>query len=292
MLVEVTSRRFAIPHECPCCGAIPETELAIPLTATPERTIAADTARSLLVPYCHRCVAHIAKWETAGVASAGIMLAGLVGGIVLALTVHVAVGVGVAVVAAPLAWLSRQHRRTKAKQSCGESCVGPGRAVTYLGWSGTTSAFELESHAYTARFAEANPSLLANPSAPLKKLIEGHRIARLAVPTPAASVVVPPPATVQDWVTRIEATSGTVARRALLQRGLDALDDMGQRQLVIVAASKLEISEILTSIEGLTVTLQQQRLQRAIDDIRADNMPEALQAAVLYELNAHLRAIR
>jgi hypothetical protein len=221
------------------------------------------------------------------------MLAGIVAGIVLTLTVHFAAGIAAVVIAAPLAWLSRQRRRTKAKQSCGESCAGPGRAVTYLGWSGATSAFELESHAYTARFAEANPSLLANPTPPLKKLIEGHRIARLAVPTPAASVVVPPPATVQDWVTRIEATSGTVARRALLQRALDALDDMGQRQLVIVAASKRETTEILASIETLTTPqAKQQRLQRAVDDVTADNMPEALQAAVLYELNAHLKAIR
>jgi len=283
----VSSRRFTIPHECPCCGAVPDTELPISLTAG--RPLAADTARSILVPYCQRCVGHAQRWDASGVASAGIMLAGLVAGIALALTVHVIAGVAAAVVAAPLAYASRQVRRGKAQAACGESCVGPGRAVSYLGWSGTTTAFDFDSHTYTARFAEANPAMIASPTPQLAKLLEGHRVARLAVPTPAASVVVPPPATLADWIAKLEAAIGSVSRRATLSRALDALTDLAERQLVILKAKDLEVAPILDDLEGLDGPPAKQRLQRAIDDVRADNIPEALQVAILFDLEARLR---
>ena len=287
VLVEVSSRRFTIPHECPCCGAVPDTELPISLTAG--RPLAAETARSLLVPYCQRCVGHAQRWDASGVASAGIMLAGLVAGIALALAVHVIAGVAAVAVATPLAYVARQVRRGKAKAACGESCVGPGRALSYLGWSGTTTAFDFESHAYSARFAEANPTLLASPSPQLSKLLEGHRVARLAVPTPAASVVVPPPATLADWIAKLEAAVGAVSRRVTLSRALDALTDLAERQLVIMKAKDLEVVPILADLEGLEGPQQKQRLQRAIDDVRADNIPEALQVAILFDLEARLR---
>ena len=287
VLVEVSSRRFTIPHECPCCGAVPDTELPISLTAG--RPLAAETARSILVPYCQRCVGHAQRWDASGVASAGILLAGLVAGIALALAVHVIAGVAAVAVATPLAYVARQVRRGKAKAACGESCVGPGRALSYLGWSGTTTAFDFESHAYSARFAEANPTLLASPSPQLSKLLEGHRVARLAVPTPAASVVVPPPATLADWIAKLEAAVGAVSRRVTLSRALDALTDLAERQLVIMKAKDLEVVPILADLEGLEGPQQKQRLQRAIDDVRADNIPEALQVAILFDLEARLR---
>jgi hypothetical protein len=289
VLVEVSSRRFAIPPECPCCGALPDTELAVPLTAQPGRPVAPDTARSVMMPYCQRCVGHSTRWEAAGVASAAIMLAGIVGGIVLALTVHLVAGLAAVVVAAPLAYVARQVRRNKAKAACGESCAGPGRAVAYLGWSGTTSVFEFDSHTYTARFAEANPKLIANASSSLAKLVEGHRVARLAVPTPAASVVVPPPATVHDWIAKLEASIGAVSRRTTLQRAIDVLEH-GERQLVIIEATKLELAPIHAELDGLDAPQQRQRLERAIEAVRADNMPEPLQVAVLYALEQELRA--
>ncbi len=287
MLVEVNSRRFALPHECPCCGAVPDAELAIALTAIPNRPLATDTARSILFPYCQRCIGHVTRWEAAGVASAGVMLVGLIAGIALALTVHLGVGIGVAAVAAPIAYAAREVRRRKAKAGCGESCVGPGRAVTYLGWSGSTSGFDFDSHAYTARFAEANPTNVASPSPALSKLLEGHRVARLAVPTPAASVVVPPPATLADWVAKLEASVGAVSRRATLARALDALTDLAERQLVIMKAKDLEIAAL--DLAGLDPLQQRQRIEGAIAEVRADNIPEALQVAILYDLENRLR---
>ncbi len=292
VLVEVSSRRFTVPFECPCCGAVPDTELPIQLTRLPGRTIARDTAHSLLVPYCRRCIGHVAMWESAGVPSAAAVLLGLVGGIVLALAVHPAIGIAVGVVSLPVAWLVRKSRQHQAQASRGASCATTARAVSYLGWSGTTTAVDLESHTYAARFAEANPSLLAAKTAQLDKLLDAHRVARLAVPSAVAEVV-PPPASVQAWIVRLDASTGTVARRATLLRALDALVDLGERQLVIQATMKLEVAPVLDEIAHLeSSALKSQRLQRAIDDIRVDNIPEALQRAVLFELEGHLRAIK
>ncbi len=289
MLVEVSSRRFEIPFECPCCGAAPDTEIAIPLVRT-NRELARDTAHSMIVPYCRRCAAHVARWESVGVASAGILLVGLIAGIVFALAVHVAVGTGVFVVSVPVAWYVRELRRKRAARSIGESCAGPGRAISYLGWSGTTTAFELASHAYAARFAEANPNQLANHTSQLRVLLEGHRVARLAVPS-AAQETVPPPATIDEWVARLRATKGVVERRQTLQRALDGLTDLAQRQVAIQTATELEVAPVLADLEGLTQTAKRQRLQRSIDDVRADNIPEALQAAVLFQLENELRGL-
>ena len=293
VLVEVSSRRFAIPFECPCCGAAPDAELAIAITSggAAGRPVARDTAHSLLVPYCRRCITHATRWEAAGIGSAAVMLGGIVGGIVLAITVHIGVGFAALGVAVPLAWLARKLRRDRAIAEQRESCAGPARALAYLGWSGTTSAFDLASHTYAARFAEANPAILANQTPALRKLLDGHRVARLAVPTPAATVTVPPPATAGDWIARIEGTIGTVERRATLGRALDALTDLGERQLCIQAATRLEVAPVVTALADLEPTPKLQRLQRAIDDVRADNIPEALQAAVLFELEGQLRAL-
>ena len=128
---------------------------------------------------------------------------------------------------------------------------------------------------------------MASPSPTLSKLLEGHRVARLAVPTPAASVVVPPPATLADWVAKLEASVGALSRRATLARALDALTDLAERQLVIMKAKDLEIAAL--DLAGLDPLQQRQRIEGAIAEVRADNIPEALQIAILYDLESRIR---
>ena len=40
--VEIASRRFALPFQCPCCGAAPDTELTVPVTRIKGRPVAED----------------------------------------------------------------------------------------------------------------------------------------------------------------------------------------------------------------------------------------------------------
>jgi hypothetical protein len=164
VLVEVSSRRFAIPHECPCCGAIPDSELAVPITGT---RATRTSARTMDMPSCKRCNAHITALEAAGVASAAVLLAGLVAAIVATIMLG-PLGLLAVPVAIALAFVLVTRRRRAAEMMRGPSCASAGKAIAYLGWSGTTTAFELASPNYAARFAEHNEKILHSPTPRLR----------------------------------------------------------------------------------------------------------------------------
>jgi hypothetical protein len=156
--------------------------------------------------------------------------------------------------------------------------------VTYLGWSGSTSAFAFRSPTYTARFAEDNTPKLVQASPALKRLLEGHRVARLAVPTPAATMFVPPPNTGREWVARIEKASTTVARRHDVSNALEMILDEAERTEALRAATHAEIAPIRRQLEKLDAGARGTVIAGAIARLAADNMPAELQKAVLAEL--------
>ena len=290
-IVEVSARTFEVPFECPCCGAPPDTELEISVTRTSGRQVARDTARALEFPYCSRCVAHAGIWESAGMRSAGVIVAGIVAAVVVSLATRFVIGAIVFGAAILFAWSLASARRAAAKAGTGPSCASPDRALEYLGWSGTTSAFSFESPTYAARFAEQNTKHLTQVGDRLRKLIEGHRIARLAVPTPAAPhLVVPPPAEIGDWIERIERSRSAVERRNTLSRALDVARDAGERAQLLEAASRIELAPIIARVDSLSSAgAKKHQLQKAIDGIRADNIPGELGAAEIQQLEARLR---
>jgi hypothetical protein len=210
---------------------------------------------------------------------------------VISLATRLVIGAIAFAAAALLAWSFGAARRSAARAALGPSCASPDRALAYLGWSGTTSAFSFESPTYAARFAEQNEKHLIQIDAQLRKLLEGHRIARLAVPTPAAAhLVVPPPASVHEWISRIERSRSTVERRNTLRRALDAAHEEADRAQLLEAASRIELAPILGRIDGLASPgARKHQLQRAIEEIRADNIPEELQAAEVQQLESRLR---
>lgn len=293
-IVEVSSRTFAIPFECPCCGAEPDTELSIPVTRAAGREVVRDTARALEFPYCSRCIAHVQICESAGLRSAGVIVAGVVVAVVLSLATRLVIGAIAFAAAALFAWSLSSARRAAARAALGPSCASPDKALAYLGWSGRASAFSFESPTYAARFAEQNPKHLIHVGEQLRKLLEGHRIARLAVPTPAAAhLVVPPPATMDEWIARLESSRSTVERRNTLRRALDAAhDDAGGRARLLEVVSRIEIAPVLGRIDGLaSAGAKKHQLQRAIDEVRADNILEELQDAEVRQLEARLREL-
>ena len=280
--VEVGARRFAVPYECPCCGAVPDGELVVPLAPSRDRPVSPETAHALGFPYCARCLAHVARWDAVKNLETGIKVLGLLAGIVLALVVHWAAGLATFAVAVALSVLVGRARRAAVSATCGESCSSAHVALAYLGWSGNASAFAFDSHVYAARFAEQNTAKLVNVDPLLRKLLEGHKLARLQVPTPAAAVrAVPAAATVTDWVDRIQSAPTRVARLDWLVRSLDAFTDPADRKTLVDAASKLE----LTPLDKLDPRL----IQKAIVDVRADNIPEELRDELVKHLEARLR---
>lgn len=288
--VEVSSRRFAVPYECPCCGAVPDAELTIPLTPTRDRPAAPETAHSLGFPYCKKCVAHVATWDSTRNVETAIKVLAILAGLVLGLVVHWAAGVGAGVALIVVALLVGKVSRQKVRATCREACATPTLAVHYLGWSGNASTLAFDSHVYAARFAEQNEKKLTNVDPVLRKVIEGHKLARLQVPTPAVAVrTVPASATVADWIDRIQTAGGRVARLDWLSRALDAFSDPTDRRTIIDAAAKLEMAAIAPRLDQVTGDAAKRAVQKAIIDVRADNIPEELRDSVIEQLEARLR---
>ena len=285
MIVEVSARKFGIPFECPCCGATPETDL---------RVVARATGQGLDVPYCRRCVAHVRKHEGSGVPSAALMVIGIVVVFVLAAVETWWVGVLTFIAVAVIAWFVRASARNAARAGCGESCAAPGIAVTYLGWSGGTSSFSFDSPTFAARFAEQNTAILSNPSPQLRKLLDGYRKARLAVPTPAvAAGVAPPPLTFPEWLARLESTEGTFARRVALGRALEMIEEAHQRRELLQMVARIELAPVLAQLQRVDSSVaKRDMLQRALDEVRGENISEELEAVQVEQLQARLDELR
>ena len=212
-IVEISGRRFDVPLDCPCCGAAPDTEIALPL-ARANRDRAAVSALTVDFPYCRSCAAHVARWDSAGVVRSGLIVIGIVTFVVAAFASELAFGVIALIAATTLALGVASSRRGEARRACSPSCGSVGMSVHYLGWSGTATGFAFESIAYGAKFAEQNASRIVDDPR-IRKLLQNYKLARIAVPTPAAAIaVIPPPLGVGEWIARLAATSTRVARRS------------------------------------------------------------------------------
>ena len=286
LTVQVSSRRFTIPFECPCCGAPPDSELRIPRARG--AMAAADSASGLDVPYCSRCIRHAEAWDTAGVGSAAVLVVGVLAFVALSLVAaRPLLGLVALVASIPVALVVAAARRKRAKAGCTEACASPGTALQYLGWNGTLTSLAFESLTYAARFAEQNTgAVLETPQ--LRKLLEGHRIARLQVPTPAAAVSVSAAPSVGEWRQKIEQARGPLARRTAFVRAMDAVHEAADRGELVRAAADVELADVLARARALSGVGKRQHLEAAIAAVRADNVPEELQAAELAQLEAAL----
>ena len=275
LTVQVSARRFTIPFECPCCGAPPDSELRVPRQRG--ANAAPDSAAGLDVPYCSRCTRHAEAWDHAGVGSAAVLVLGVIAFVVVSLVLaRPLFGLLALVASIPIALAVAGARRKNAKAQCSESCAAPGLALQYLGWNGTLTSIAFESLTYAARFAEQNTgAVLETPQ--LRKLLDAHRIARLQVPTPAAAVSVSAAPTPAEWKRKIEEARGPVARRTALVRALDAIADADARKELVRAAAEREVANV-----GAT----RADVEAAIAAVRAENVPEELQAEVVAMLEA------
>lgn len=287
VLVEVSSRRFAIPHECPCCGAIPDAEMVVP---TSGKRATRTSARSIDMPSCKRCNVHVAATEAAGVASAAVVLAGLVATIVATIVLG-PLGLAALPIAIGLAFVMVTRRRRAAELMRGPSCAAAGKAIAYLGWNGTTTAFELASPTYAARFAEHNEKILHAPTPRLRTLLEGHARARVAVPS-AVAPVAEPPSTVQAWIAKLSSATGPAGRRHVMVRALGAFSDDASRAQLVEAAARIDLEPVYAKLaKATTLEARAKVLAEAIARVTADNLPEPLQDHELRELEKKLNAL-
>ena len=287
-LVEISGRHFDIPLDCPCCGAAPDTEIAVPL-ARNARDRLADSVASVAFPYCRHCVAHAARWESAGVIFSGWIVIGVLGLVILAIASELAIGLCVLIAAGLLGAVIATSRRAQARQAMRESCGSVGRSVAYLGWSGASTGLAFESISYGAKFAERNaPRLVEDPR--IRRLLDKYKLARIAIPTPAAAVtVIPPPLGVGEWIAKLATTSTRVARRSGLAAALEVLPEARERDQLVRAVCAIETAAYVAPLDKLASNAAKQRhLRTTIEQIRRDNVPEVLQQLLVSELEQRL----
>jgi hypothetical protein len=283
-VVEVKGRELAIPFDCPCCGATPDTEVAVPL-ARASRNRAANSAMAIDFPYCRACVAHVTRWESGRIVLTGLVVLGTVLFAIAAIASQVVVGIAVFGGLVALGALVAVARRNDARRACRESCGSVEMAVEYLGWSGVANGFAFKSIAYGAKFAERNASRLVE-DARVSRLLKNYELARIAVPTPAAPVsVIPPPLDTGEWIAKLTTIPTRVARRDALSRALDSLSDARARDQVVRTVCAIELATYLAPVDQASgAAAKKRRLQATIEHVKRDNLPEPLRQLLLREL--------
>ena len=80
-------------------------------------------------------------------------------------------------------------------------------------------------------------------------------------------------------VARLEATKGAAGRRSTLARALKEIGTQYLRDQLMLEASRIEVEAALARADELKTTTAKRRvLEAALADVRADSVPDDLQA--------------
>ena len=175
--VEVSARKITVPHFCPCCCGVADTELPVSFTRVTGERFVRETTLAFDFPYCSRCVNHSHQWSAAWRLTGRMIAGGAVACAVAGLAAGALTGAVVAVAVAAVAVAVGLVRRAQARDACCPSCVGPGAAVTYHGWDGNVQMFSFVSGRYAAEFAEQNERRLVNMTTHLHQLLKKCAVA-------------------------------------------------------------------------------------------------------------------
>ena len=116
------------------------------------------------VPYCDRCKQHVSQWPEFELGT-GLLLTILTMGLFLGYY-----------------W----YRRKIARAACKAWCIGPGAAVTYLGWHRTRHEFEFSSGSFARAFLERNLDKVASVDRTAKAILDEIAAAPKLVPRTAS----------------------------------------------------------------------------------------------------------
>ncbi len=280
--VEISSRTFDYPAECPCCGSEPDDEITIPLSPS-RRTLSIDSAHRQLFPYCTRCAAHVAAIGRARAITASLLLLGTTLATVIGFSDSPVAGLLVMTATVVLVLIVGTVLVARVKRRCLPACASIDRAVTFHGWNGSTSAFRFASLAYTVRFAEHNVAKLVDDPQ-LERLLAAHPRVREEVPTPASPLRAIAPRSRAAWSLHFASQPGVLSRRRALTSALAVTFDADERAALISIVAHAEIDALMADIDGLSPAARQRRAQRAIDSVASDNLPDELREVILREL--------
>lgn len=221
MRIAVSARSLAMPSVCACCGS--ESRTSLPARATRVRGVRVVRTESgtCNVPYCGRCAGHVQRWPAVELGTV-VLLTLLTLGLFLAYYLY---------------------QRQSARGGCSAACVGPGPAMSYVGWHGTRHDFQIDSPVFLRAFAGLNRKKIVWADSPAQLIMDAldaeadRTNARTSPPPPfAAPPVIPAtPAPIRAQVPRTVRESesrfiGPGERAEVAGRRLDGA-------LVYVAAS-------------------------------------------------------
>lgn len=112
--------------------------------------------------------------------------------------------------------------------------------------------------------------------------------------TAATAPVAPQPKVLDlpDTIAKLEAAKGPAGRRAVLSKALAQVTSAEQRQHLLLEASKVEVHSVLDKVDGLkSATAKKRNLQAALDAIKADEVPDELQAEQVKWLEEAISAV-
>jgi hypothetical protein len=302
-VIEVSARAFHVPMECSCCGGGAETQRSASYTRTTGKRVIRQTTRGMSFPYCHRCSAHVDKWESAGGVEVLVFVIGLVASFSAGFAADGTTGFLLFLITCVLTWVAGATVKKKALAQCHPGCASPQAAVEFLGWSGAINTFRFSSSTYAIKFGQGNAKKLINVSPALAQLLQQSPAPQVAVARtpvarsarPSSSGVAPQVSrvSVTDWIDRIEGYKGSLARRNALERALEEVRDPRDRHQLLLAASKIEVRAVLDRVDSLkSIAAKRRYLQQAIEQLRLDNVPDELQAAELQILEQRLHSLK
>lgn len=171
MRVDLSGHSFAFPDECACCGGAPDCELTVSASRSHGTKVVHTESKSWDVPYCTGCIEHIRADEAAGSFARGSTVLAVLLGVLIGIGAgpYWGAAIGILGVIGTIVVFGQLLRRARAKGSTG--CVGLGRAVNYLGWSGTLHKFEITSRRFACNFMRANQNKLVNLSFEARTLL-------------------------------------------------------------------------------------------------------------------------
>jgi hypothetical protein len=195
----------------------------------------------------------------------------------------------------------RDSAKARARALCSANCANVCSAVGYLGWNGTVHIFELASRPFALRFMLANRSRILNVDYDVLGELErlatatAERRAVMAAPRP-----VKPPKIAEDpdeqvfleAVEKLERQKGSASRRAYLESMTAKLSSRTMREKLAIEASRIEVQAVLDKVDTLkTASAKRRHLTAALESLRADDIPDALQAREIEWLEQALASI-
>lgn len=155
--IRVSARKLIWPRSCPCCCENADSELAVIATRTTGKRVIRTSARSWTVPYCSRCVNHIAKFKAASrTRTACLALSAIVFGVAAVSFQSVAWGAFLCISCIAIFILRIRGLNAQAENAMHPNCASKMAAVEYSGWFGTVHELWFSNQLYVSWFAAAN----------------------------------------------------------------------------------------------------------------------------------------